>query len=179
MTLTEVKSQLEEKMVEVLIALEKQLNRTLPVPLLELKKLGRCAGRANSNTNTIQMNPDFCLNGHWSQMRDVTLPHEVAHIVADFIYVNDYRNKGANLENRPHGVLWRHVMGLLGLPPERCHNMDTTEVSHTRPKPFKYVCECSTHMVGAIKHGRAQRGEYRSWKCRKCGGQLRFIGGNC
>ena len=176
MTLTQIKLQLEEKMVEVLVALEKKLNRTLPIPLLELKQLGRVAGRANSNTNTIHINPDYCLNGHWNEMRDTTLPHEVAHIIADFIYVNDYRDKGVMVEHRPHGVLWRYVMGLIGLPPVRCHNMDTTTVTKIRPRPFKYVCGCSTHMVGAIKHGRAQRGVYRSFRCKKCKKEVMFAG---
>lgn len=176
MTLTEIQSQLEEKMVETLISLEQKLNRTLPIPTIQLKKLGRVAGRANSATNTLTINPDYCFNGHWVEMRDVTLPHEVAHLVADLIYLKDYVQRGITFTNRPHGQLWKNVMVLLGLPPERCHHMDTTSVSKTRPKPYEYECGCMTHMVGLTKHRRAQTGEYLSFRCRKCKKPLKYVG---
>lgn len=173
----EILNLLEQKMLVVLVEYETKLNRSLPIPKLELGHLGRCAGRANFARNIIEINVDFCNNGNFDYIRDVTLPHEVAHIVTEFIHFKDYRSKGINVSNPPHGPLWKQMMRLIGLPPNRCHSLSVSNVkTRTVVRPYVYKCNCNVHYLTELKHKRFQSGHYTMCRCRICKQTLVFVG---
>lgn len=97
----------------------------------------------------------------WGRMTDEqrrqTSIHEAAHIIARSKY--GYAIKS-------HGVEWKSIMSKCGLPPKRCHNIDTSGLSKKHPRYLAY-CRCGhNHMltiqkVNDILHG-------RSYICKKC-----------
>jgi len=174
--LVEIRHALETKILDVLLTLQTKTNHTFDIPKLEFKQLGRRAGIANRLEYTVTINPDFCLNGHWQQMLDQTLPHEVAHLIAPKLY-NPYlhgfdRNKGWG-----HGRAWKYTMRLLGLQPDRCHDMSTegVKVRNVR-RPYIYSCGCpdKEFAITARMHNRMQSGRWK--RCLRCRVRLLYRG---
>lgn len=147
--------------------------RSIPVPTLRFRQLGRVAGRCSfnfySNTGEIVINPDFFKNYYDDMLHD-TVPHEVAHHVSAFIY----GRKGYN-----HSHLWKDVMRVVGVKAaERCHeySLDGVKVRNVQ-RPYKYSCGCTTngHQLTQYKHNQHQLSLQRGRCGLKCGKCCRFI----
>ena len=83
-----------------------------------------------------------------------TVGHEVAHLVACFVF-----------QAKGHDRRWKRVMLDYGLKPSRCHTYDLTPAR--RVEKFEYKCFCKTHKVGKKVHQKIQRGSrYTCGKCR-------------
>ena len=92
-----------------------------------------------------------------------TCPHEVAHYVVRSVWNHD--------SVKAHGREWQSVMvDIFNLPPERCHQLDTSRVAK---RPFLYTCGCTEHYLSTVRHNRAQRGA--KYGCKKCGMRMMFV----
>lgn len=111
---TEIKTRIEDKILEVLLKAQEIYKRPFNLPTIEYRQMGRTAGRATYSRWHIAINPDFCYNGHLDSMIDQTLPHEIAHLISYEVY--------GPVLGRGHGRCWKSVMIRLGLRPDRCHN---------------------------------------------------------
>lgn len=103
------------------------------------------------------------------QMINETIPHEIAHAGAMWIY---------EWSGRGHGTHWKQIMRLLGLSPERlAHDIDMTNVKvKKKTRPFAYKCSCPDHVIflTATIHRRIQAG--RKYTCPRCHSALIFYG---
>lgn len=167
-----------------------------PVPMFPLifRQMGRCAGQVITDLikgSEVRINPDFFKDeARAKEQFEVTLPHEVAHAVVDFLYplikptdglreLTSLMTRRGRLQRKvdPHGNEWRMVMGWYGFPnPEVRHQMSMDGVavkkSAPRERPFKYLCGCREHMMTLTLHERMQKGQKRF--CRLCRGRLVF-----
>lgn len=146
--------------------------QNIPLPNLRFRQLGRVAGVCRfifpTKTGEVIINPDFFKN-HYDDMLNDTVPHEVAHFAATFIYGRQAYN---------HGGYWKHVMSWLGIPSaERCHEYSLEGVkTRTVQKPFKYNCRCAglDHWQTQYIHNKILRGT--NYRCRKCKTRLVYVG---
>lgn len=176
----ELNKAVRDKMEETLNKCRSHYGKTIPTPPLQFKQLGRTAGKCrfvygcwmNNNTSsaTILINPDFFKN-HYDDMLHDTVPHEVAHYVALFLY---------GKEGDGHGWRWREVMAIIGLAAStRCHEYSLEGVK-AKPMPFKYTCGCSKeHNLSKTMHQRHQSAlsaGRKGYKCRVCKKPLTYQG---
>jgi predicted SprT family Zn-dependent metalloprotease len=90
----------------------------MPYPKVLFSLKGTTAGRAFYHEHTIKFNPTL-LRENPDTFLEQTTGHEVSHLVA-------FRLNNEKID--PHGREWRVVMLKMGLPPNRCHNYDTSRV---------------------------------------------------
>lgn len=106
---------------------------------------------------------------HRDEYMDNTVPHEVAHYVADRI------DMARGRKSAPHGSTWKSVMVSFGKVPGRCHQYDTAKVvAPTNRRKFKYACVCgTTYSLGIKAHKNSVEGS--KYRCRQCKGPLKFV----
>ena len=92
-----------------------------------------------------------------------TVPHEVAHIVAEFLY-------GSSLKKINHGQAWKMVMQSFGLEPERCHQYDVSGVLKAGSY-HKAKCDCRVIMLSTTRKNRILQGK-ASYSCDSCKGKI-------
>lgn len=171
----ELEKAVREKMEQTLDICRKHYRNDIPTPPLKFVQLGRRAGvhhyKFNRLSNTahsheLRINPDF-FKKYYDDMLNNTVPHEVAHYIAVFLYG---RHQGGG-----HGWRWREVMAVVGIKAaERCHqyDMEGVKVRAGKEAPFKYSCRCdSPHMVTRTVHQRHQASVAigkQGYKCTKC-----------
>ncbi len=150
-----IKEKTESIVLDTLLLAETNLGiDSIPFPTITYGVQGRCAGKANSGAWEIKLNmilyiqniEDFTIN---------TIPHEVAHLIADKYYYS-----------RGHDKSWKYVMEHLGLSATRCHNYDTSHVKKRNIRKFSYTCNCTTHKVGIRVHRKLQAGS--RYTCKRC-----------
>lgn len=85
-----------------------------------------------------------------------TVAHEFAHAVV-YTLMQKAGKKGSSEDFRPHGNLWRVLMGFFGHPPDRCHTYPV--VPARRRKFFGYRClGCRReYRLGALRHERLSK----------------------
>lgn len=139
-------------------------------PRLAFDLRGRSAGLAIFQPRKRRREPDLIrlnyqlLQEHPREMIEETIPHELAHIVANRLF-------GSRI--KPHGNEWRGVMQAFGKSPDVQHSM-AVEPSR-RLRRFQYHCGCPTGVqLTSIRHKRVRRGA--AYLCRKCGQRLRWAG---
>jgi len=84
-----------------------------------------------------------------------TLGHEIAHLIG-----------------HGHGLKWKRAMNTLGLPAERTHKLDVSELQYkqSRRKRYRYLCPCGTRVgLGPTQYKRAISGKGQRYLCRRCG----------
>ncbi|HEC19439.1 MAG TPA: metallopeptidase (SprT family) [Gammaproteobacteria bacterium] len=111
----------------------------------------------------LRFNP-FIFAKYFEDSLATTVPHEVAHYVADILF--GFRHI------RPHGEEWRDIMRLLGAEPRVTGNYDLTGLPVRQQRRFDYRCACMTHSLTTVRHNRIRRGQ-SEYVCRKCGEHLR------
>lgn len=120
-------------------------------------------GQACFNPRKIRINP-FVFKLYPAHTESITVPHEVAHIVAFDLY---------GLEGWNHGRLWQSVMTEMG------QKADVKQPLITKTNICLPVYECSKCnkqvLCSKISHRKMQTGFYRSSSCR-CGGNRDFMG---
>ncbi len=110
----------------------------------------------------LRFNP-FIFAKYFEDSMATTVPHEVAHYVADMLF--GFKNI------LPHGKEWQAIMGKLGVEPRVTGNYDLSGIAVKRQRRFTYVCECMSHELTAVRHNRISRGKAQYF-CRKCGDRL-------
>lgn len=153
------------------------------IPAIKFETCGTTAGWAywrRNGKSWIDINP-ILLNENPERVVNVTVPHEIAHIVVGDVY-EEKQNVTYTMSGRrkrvvkPHGIEWQRVMRLFGLEPERCHDMDVSTISSMRKKvTFAYKCNCTEYNVGPTVHKRITV-MGRSYSCKKCKGKLVKVG---
>lgn len=176
--LSEIQSQLENKMIEVLAILESHYKKPMPIPTLRLKSnLGLMSGQAFKD-NTIELNLDDCKTD-WEDMINHTLPHEVCHLVAPLIY-NEYRHGYDANKGWGHKRAWKECMAVVNVPARRVkqvsHEEYQSKLKRVVPRNFVYKCPCQkTFNLTPILHNRIQmHGQIR--RCNSCRGAITYVG---
>lgn len=162
----------QNKILETISKCQPNVGKTIPVPVLRFRQLGRTAGMFYSprwkteNKPLIVINPDFFKN-HYDDMVNDTVPHEACHYVTFFAFGPKHG----------HDSVWKMTMKWAGIPAaERCHQYDLEGVKHkTFDRPFKYTCSCKEFWLTHRIHNSIQRdGRWR--KCLKCKVKLTYQG---
>lgn len=124
----------------------KRYGMSLGMPRIEYSLRGCTAGKAMEDFRML-LHPHFLVT-ETEDMINVTVPHEIAHIIVGARehlghYGNQLRvvRRGRRLRRviAPHGPEWGEVMELFGLDPERCHKYDVKEV-RVRKARYQYQC---------------------------------------
>jgi len=160
-------SVVEAYIKEFLDRANKKLGRRFQKPRISFKLKGRVAGRAFYRQWLIKINLAIFNIGGLEEVR-ITVGHEVAHLITHAIFDHKKRIK-------PHGYEWKTTMELLGLKPERCHNMDLPMARQRIRHRFHYICTgCEKgYDLSQIRHNKVR---YRGvvYCCRYCGQKLLF-----
>jgi SprT protein len=147
------------------------------IPEIRYNTKGKVAGWAHSSRTKpyIDINP-ILLNENVEEVINQTVPHEMAHIVANMVYCVNYV-----YNIKPHGREWASVMNTFGVPAERCHNMDVSTIvsKRNKGKEFQYTCNCQDriHKLSELKHRRFHLEGY-AYQCRYCKKTLTFLNVN-
>jgi len=184
LTIQEMHAALENKMIEILVILEDHYKRPMPIPRINLvPRLGLHLGHATRLDNSVTLNQDLCFNEkYWNEQLNVTLPHEICHLVAPVIY-SQWNHGFDKRDGWGHGRAWKECMRVVGLPPERtCGNLDREVIQSLRirtrrvvQRGYIYECPCGkTFNLTSTLHNRILEGRYRV--CRDCKGRLLYKG---
>jgi len=145
-------------------------DRKIPVGTVKIKftKKGRAAATA---TTLIQLglfelnfNPVLC-GENFEDAITQTVPHEVAHIVAN----HKYRKQCG------HGPLWKGVMRAFGKAPERFHTYDTLNAMPKGQLAHKVVCGCGkdfTLTQRVVQRSTDGSSRFLTRHCKSCKGRL-------
>jgi SprT protein len=107
----------------------------------------------------------YLLEKHGEDFISRIVPHEVAHIVAHYVFPN---------ANRPHGREWKSVMRFFEADDTVTHEFDSKPARKIRR--FAYGCRCSEgHYLTKRAHDSVRRGRVE-YSCRECGDPLVFRG---
>ena len=142
---------------------EQHFDRPFDRPHVSLALRGQKAGVAYLQRNELRFNAQLYQENQVHFLKQ-TVPHEVAHLLAQALYGDRIR---------PHGREWQGLMtGLFGLPAERCH----TYAVRRRPSThYLYRCGCPEGIpFTPQRHALVRRG--RRYSCRRCGDMLHFTG---
>jgi len=105
----------------------------------------------------------FIFSKYFEDSLATTVPHEVAHYVADILF---------GLRNiLPHGKEWQAVMHKLGVEPRVTGNYDLAGIPVKQQRRFAYNCDCMTHQLTTVRHNKISRGKAQYF-CKKCGDRL-------
>lgn len=142
---------------------EQHFTRSFERPQVSLDLRGQKAGVAYLQRNLLRFNAQLYRENQQDFLRQ-TVPHEVAHLLAQALHGDHIR---------PHGREWQALMtGLFGLPAHRCHNY---AVPQRRSTHYLYRCLCPENLpFTPQRHALVRRG--RRYSCRRCGHALHFTG---
>ncbi len=147
-------SAIEDEVLERLIIAEEAYGQTFPIPKITLDVKGRCAGKANAGSWRLMFNP-ILYKENIEDYHRRTIPHEVAHLVADRLY-----------NSIGHDRPWKQVCLAIGMTDiERCHNYDATSVT---PGGVMYKCGCMEYLFTKIRHNKVLRNGTK-YRCKHCG----------
>lgn len=146
---------------------ERLFSRRFPVIPVSFDLRGRTAGmyRVKGRQRMIRFNP-WLFAKYPEDSFASTIPHEVAHYVADLLY-------GLG-RIRPHGREWRVIMNAFGAEPSVTCRYDLAGIPAGRQvQRFSYRCGCRSHQLSSYRHNRVRQGQ-TLYHCRACGGQLHY-----
>lgn len=154
--------------VEYYLALaEKLFGRSFPPVAVRFDLRGRTAGmyRVRKELREIRFNP-WLFAKYPEDSFATTIPHEVAHYVADLLY---------GLRSiRPHGREWRAIMQAFGADDSATCRYDLSGIPAGRTvQRFRYRCGCRSHELSSYRHNRVRRRQ-SLYHCRACGGPLQY-----
>lgn len=94
------------------------------------------------------------------------IPHEVCHL---FQYTIE------NVDAVYHGKVWKELMGYFNLAPNIYHDFDTINAKRKLKErdTFKYICNCSKHILSEKQHEKALNGT--KFICKKCKSNIVFL----
>ncbi len=93
-----------------------------------------------------------------------TVPHEVAHYIADMIY---------GIKNiKPHGQEWKDIMQQFGIEAKTTCNYDLQGIPQRRHHRFAYQCHCRQYEISTRRHNMIARGQQR-YLCPACKADIR------
>ncbi|TNF35738.1 MAG: metallopeptidase (SprT family), partial [Gammaproteobacteria bacterium] len=143
-------------------------NREIHPVIVQFDLKGRAAGMylVQDGKSLIRYNAHL-FSKYFEDSIATTVPHEVAHYVADMLY---------GLENiKPHGMEWKKIMQVLGADASVTANYDLAGIPIRRQKHFNYDCGCMTHQLSAIRHHKIRLGK-ATYRCKYCGSRVVYTG---
>ena len=111
---------------------EKRYKQKFQRPEIRYNIRNTNGGEAWINRNLIRLNLTFLVENEAEFLKQ-TVPHEVAHLVAHYVYDSKPMN---GKKVRPHGKEWKEVMEVLGLEPKVTHSYDIASLDIVK-KPRK------------------------------------------
>lgn len=153
-----------ERVAELLDQCEQHFNRPFAPIEIRFDLHGRVSGMycVRRNQQWLRFNP-FIFAKYFTDSLDNTVPHEVAHYVAQVLF-------GPN-RIRPHGREWKSIMQKLGAEPRVTGDYDLAGIAVKRQRRFHYVCGCMSHQLTTTRHNKIVRGQSHYF-CRRCNGEL-------
>lgn len=133
---------------------------------VNFKLTGRAAGmyHVHCNKRLIRYNP-YIFAKYFEDNLQNTVPHEVAHYVADIIY---------GIKNiRPHGREWQDIMIRFGVEPKKNCNYDLEGIPQRQHRRFQYHCQCRRYEITTRRHNMISRGE-RLYQCPACKSKITY-----
>ena len=163
--MTPIQQRACEEVEKYFVKAEKLYGRTFPRCAIDFTIKGTTAGRAFWMSNEIKFNNELMVQNEKAFFAR-TIPHEVAHIVAQ-------HRAGLHAKKVGHGQLWRDTMRDLGVSDiSRCHNYDVSSVK-TGKRIYKFSCGCTIHNVGGKTNNRINAGA--QYSCKMCGNPLKAV----
>lgn len=149
-----------------------KLGTDLEGPHVRFDKRGTCGGTACYSLNELNFNAGLMID-NWDEYMNQVIPHEVAHLLKAHVYGEHRKGK----LHSPHGVYWQRIMVMLGVNPDRTHNMDVSKVAYApRPKTkHVYMCPCcdKEFVISQVRHNKMLRGRADYQHCR--GTSIKFV----
>jgi len=179
-TLTEMKSAVEDKVVDMMAKFEEEVGSACKYPVklprdINFTVKGKTAGKAYFDYAVGEGHLDFnpvIMEDNWERFIERTVPHEVAHYCVS-LYVGYLTSR--NGRRICHGKDWKGMMRYFGISDStRCHSYDTSRVKTRVQRKWEYKCDCSTHMVSTNLHNKMQRGQKRH--CADCKTNVKWVG---
>lgn len=134
-----IRARVEAKLQECIVKAEAKFpGHKFPMPTIEYTNAAGMAGQANSTKWRIKLS-GILLNdtANVEEMINCTAPHELAHLITGKVYPHTegdaserFRARMAGLKAPKrdiHGADWRYVMRVLGVDPERTHDMEVSD----------------------------------------------------
>jgi predicted SprT family Zn-dependent metalloprotease len=144
---------------------DKTIEYLFSYKLIVNRRFKTCAGLTRYSQRVIDLHPELLETGREKE-RDETMLHEVAHVIAYYLF----REHG-------HGDEWRQIMESMGHPAiERCHHYEFLE---GRDRRYIYECkDCGTRIHRTRKFHKP--GKLHLWYHPPCktkgnGGKYSFI----
>lgn len=136
----ELKQRVKQRIIDCKAIADKRYNIDFKMPTIDYSLRGRVGGQADYRGWVIRVNA-VLLNENVEEYIKQVIGHEAAHLITHQVYPEAHQR--INGKRSPHGSEWQSVMRALGLKPDRCHTMDTTNsrVNKTpRAGVFTLVC---------------------------------------
>jgi len=152
-----IQKQVTDRIKSDMAVLNAHYGTTHPIPTVAYDVRGCNGGYVSSadGWNVIHLNP-ILLNENIDEVVNQTTPHELAHYMD--IKVNGVHTRGRNGRRSVHGQSWKIIMGLLGVDPERCHSMDTTNAAVRTKNKHEYKCNCGAILIfSSVRHNKMIR----------------------
>ena len=132
-------------------------------PTLTFNLKGTIGGQADRNAWELRFNLELAEKNLEYYLNQV-VAHEFAHLL-DYMF---YKNYG-------HGRTWKNIMrSVFGLTPDRCHEMDVSEVKMKKYDTYLYSCRCGIeHKIKPNRHKKIQ-GLKAMVACASCRQILKF-----
>jgi len=132
---------------------------------INFKLSGRAAGmyHLRHGERFIRYNP-YIFAKYFTDNLQHTVPHEVAHYVADILY---------GIKNiKPHGKEWKKVMHHFGVEARTTCNYDLQGIPQRQQRRFAYRCQCRDYELTTRRHNLIERGQ-RRYHCPLCRADIR------
>ena len=163
----ETKAKVEKRIDEVLALATKSYPKLTSFgrPIVDYMLRGKTGGTANYGQNRISLN-SILLNENLDHFIRQTVGHELAHLIAHFVYPN---------LRQAHGAEWKQVMRFIGLTADRCHSYDTENAAVRQKQKFQYKCGCRNEIVlSSVRHNKIVR--YGTvYRCNSCAQPLVLV----
>lgn len=179
----EVKTRVEQKILDCIAIAESEYGRTFDFPKIRYDLRGKTAGWAKCWNNEINLN-SVLLMENLDSFIERTVVHEFAHIV-DGIMNPETRETNVTFtrtgrirrtKRSVHGPTWKAIMRMFGADPSRCHSYDVSNATVKKSTRAKHVwvCGCgeAKMKLGAKRHQRQLKSApfyMRGHTVRRCG----------
>ena len=131
----ELRAKVDAAVEAAFTACEKHYEQKFKRPEVRYNIRNTNGGEAWCHRNLIRLNLTFLVENEEEFLKQ-TVPHEVAHLVAHYVYDSKPMN---GKKVRPHGREWKEVMGVLGLQPKVTHSYNVTSLDIVRVKRKRSV----------------------------------------
>lgn len=106
----------------------------------------------------------------FSRYFEDSIVNTVAHEVAHYVVYSTHKWKRV----KPHGVEWKSVMTLFGVPADVTSKYDISLLPLKQQRRHDYMCGCMKHQLSTTRHNKIQN-KKTAYHCKKCMQPLRYV----